>query len=916
MNIFKAELDTIHQNGVIGPITQFDNATLELQILTGGQVGESWNSPEFELIAMKRDMNPVREVDQDKFTILSKEEHRVRIELKEQFLTCQGTVKMQLIIKDGGRTSTTIFRLSIGQSLDATIVESLKDIKVLDDLDEVVELVSTFEVTATNNEATRQHNEKLREVAESNRQDEFDKAQSQRDTEFNEKMEEYREYVISLEGIQGPPGETLQIRVNETHIQVKYPSQQDWTDLIALEKLKGLQGPQGELGPKGDTGEQGIQGQTGKDGVNGKDGITPNLTIGTVTTLEPGQEATVTIRGTKENPILDIAIPRGEKGKDGQGGGSGVSASDKVDYMGEQHDSLKETNDANVEYLLREINTAHYEGSNITATDTYQKQVKSAILKGVTLVNVRKTTSMIAGVLPEIRLDTSLMKANTKYSVFVTGVPSDRKWAIVPYVSYTNNQNATFVTSVSLESQLKFYISLGDVMTVEELERVYITIVEGDAPLTTHFEGMQSVKMPVLKATGKNLVLKPQYGYVANGNIQTNITAWINSDYVYVKGLKDIVGSTSSDITGTTNIFTYNKDKKLLRTLSGHHKATLNEDEYYVIFSRRKVDNSNITSEELENCQMQLECGTVATSYEPYKTNILTLDGEYRGIGDVCDTVDLVTGEKVERIGEVILDGSGNWGIENPLTNDEYIYFKLNDPNTIQSNVPTTMVVNVLTDKLKISSYVKEASTKSNSYFQAWTSHFIGILRTELSTQDVVGFKEWLSKNPITVQLPLSTESIKTVDLNNQKVYSYDGTTHYTCSAAEGSLVPILSIDVPTNLPALVSRQRQTIETQKDQIQTLENENTQLIAQNEVQDTDIALNQDAINFMLFAPSVKSFNEDKGELNTMAAYLANQILKGRLDYTLVISRYSEFKEDIDTILIAEGKQDLIIKGDEK
>ena len=189
---------------------------------------------------------------------------------------------MQLIVKDGGRTSTTIFRLSIGQSLDATIVESLKDIKVLDDLDEVVESLSTFEVTATNNEAKRQHNEKLREVAESNRQDEFDKAQNQRDTEFNEKMEEYQEYVSGLEGIQGKPGETLQIRVNETHIQVKYPSQQDWTDLIALERLKGLRGPQGEPGiqgeqgepgPKGDPGERGLPGEKGEPGLQGEQGM-------------------------------------------------------------------------------------------------------------------------------------------------------------------------------------------------------------------------------------------------------------------------------------------------------------------------------------------------------------------------------------------------------------------------------------------------------------------------------------------------------------------------------------------------------------------------------------------------------------------------------------------------------------------
>ena len=90
----------------------------------------------------------------------------------------------------------------------------------------------------------------------------------------------------------------------------------------------------------------------------------------------------------------------------------------------------------------------------------------------------------------------------------------------------------------------------------------------------------------------------------------------------------------------------------------------------------------------------------------------------------------------------------------------------------------------------------------------------------------------------------------------------------------------------------------------------LEQENAEIKAVNAAQDTEIALNQDAINFMLFTPTAESLNEGNEEVNVMANYLANQIRKGRLDYTLVISRYSEFKEDIDTILIAEGKQDLI------
>ena len=45
MNLFKAKLDTRQPNGVIATVTQFDNATLELQIVTDGQVSEAWDSP-------------------------------------------------------------------------------------------------------------------------------------------------------------------------------------------------------------------------------------------------------------------------------------------------------------------------------------------------------------------------------------------------------------------------------------------------------------------------------------------------------------------------------------------------------------------------------------------------------------------------------------------------------------------------------------------------------------------------------------------------------------------------------------------------------------------------------------------------------------------------------------------------------
>lgn len=89
---------------------------------------------------------------------------------------------------------------------------------------------------------------------------------------------------------------------------------------------KGEPGSPGAKGDKGDTGAQGIQGEQGIQGVQGAKGdkgdpgATPNLTIGTVTTLEAGQNATASMGGTAESPVLNLGIPRGAKGEPGQGG--------------------------------------------------------------------------------------------------------------------------------------------------------------------------------------------------------------------------------------------------------------------------------------------------------------------------------------------------------------------------------------------------------------------------------------------------------------------------------------------------------------------------------------------------------------------------------------------------------------------
>ena len=104
---------------------------------------------------------------------------------------------------------------------------------------------------------------------------------------------------------------------------------------------KPSRGAAGTPGAAGASGKDGSPGADGKDGITpaigengnwylgntdtgkpsrGENGAVPDIQIGTVTTLPAGSDATASMGGTAENPLLNLGIPRGA---DGQGGGSG-----------------------------------------------------------------------------------------------------------------------------------------------------------------------------------------------------------------------------------------------------------------------------------------------------------------------------------------------------------------------------------------------------------------------------------------------------------------------------------------------------------------------------------------------------------------------------------------------------------------
>jgi len=67
-------------------------------------------------------------------------------------------------------------------------------------------------------------------------------------------------------------------------------------------------------------GKDGLDGLDGTNGTNGTDGITYTPTIGTVKTLDAGENATASINVNGTTATLNLGIPKGTKGDTGESG--------------------------------------------------------------------------------------------------------------------------------------------------------------------------------------------------------------------------------------------------------------------------------------------------------------------------------------------------------------------------------------------------------------------------------------------------------------------------------------------------------------------------------------------------------------------------------------------------------------------
>lgn len=585
----------------------------------------------------------------------------------------------------------------------------------------------------------------------------------------------------------------------------------------------GPRGPQGEIGPRGENGERGPQGPTGPKGDRGDTG------------------------------------PQGPKGEKGEKGDFGeLTDNDRTDYMGITHKSLHDTNNSNVDYAVKtaigEFNYLDYEGQHITADNSIEGHARSAILKGNTLVNHYK----IGG--QEVD-DEKIWANNTVSSLYSEGIyfiknNTPHRITIGVYqIEPTNYADILYLEGdsylkVELEDNRFFYQFLckfSDGWTSEDDLSRAVTILQYQEGMENwdipYFEGMQIVRMPVLTTTGKNLldvgiarnetINGITYNLDDDGLVTVNGTSTHISDF-YLYGSISPTGKSfylpkgeyiiGEKIVSANVFFRIKKQNGTTGTIfldNGKYYDVKEDVEVYGVVLR--VESGKTVN---GSAKFQLEKGTISSSFEEHKSNILTTPEEVvlRSVENAQDTINLNTGEYVQRIGEVILNGSEPWEV---LDN--------NTENTIGFTLHNVLLLRKTGDK-----YVKVNCDKLPSYKEnLWNNDKIGcvaennvnqnlndtqlqvrVLKSALSTQDTNGFKSWLQTNPLIIQYILETPTIKTVDLSDNVVYSYDGTTHYSCSSEEGSLVPTLSVKVPTDVQGVIRHQQQHLQ----EVYTLQNE--------------------------------------------------------------------------------------------
>lgn len=446
----------------------------------------------------------------------------------------------------------------------------------------------------------------------------------------------------------------------------------------------------------------------------------------------------------------------------------------------------------------------------------------------------------------------SMMKPNTEYTLFYKAkYRTEGEGAGTSGVLYiaTSIEQGFISTSQGLTTEYKQYVfkfttsSTVDCFTFKSNGNYFAikecVLIEGDHTNqdVSFFEGLCDAKMPILKNVGRNL-FNPTNIFYGNGVLNSDgtilvekwdvgETGWgvtqmncasLPSGAYYVDILQN-----GEFIKGRNKIWVRNSNEEMLANVHNRTLFTINEPTTRIDLVIEGMHNQTLVDATYSiHIEKADELPQKDTPYEPYKTNILETSNDVvlRGLPNgVKDSYDCLTGEYVQRVGEIVFDGSNdeNWFENNNFPHNGQIVYGIRVTN-LNGGVPYPDGISDTlpfirkgyeSNKPSVSTYMKDIYVRING-----------------STKE--DLKAYLSQNPITVQYELAEPIVTTIEPSTTPFAYENGHIILESGHKEQSLLPTLEYSTTINRTGQIQSIANTIQKQEKQITKLE----QMLIQN------------------------------------------------------------------------------------
>ena len=183
-------------------------------------------------------------------------------------------------------------------------------------------------------------------------------------------------------------------------------------------------------------------------------------------------------------------------------------------------------------------------------------------------------------------------------------------------------------------------------------------------------------------------------------------------------------------------------------------------------------NTKNWTQNDINNLNLQVEEGTQATLYEPYresKLEYLLPEGcGFNGLNDIIQDTIEETGKRLvytKNIEKVVLNGSENWGLMQNEHSINTLAFQAPLKNKITNN-------NILSNRFIAIDGLGGQDIEGMTYNGG--DLYIRVLKTKLETQDIEGLKKYLQQNNITVYYQLAKPEVLEIEKTGELYFRED----------------------------------------------------------------------------------------------------------------------------------------------